>query len=263
MPALAINATCLHYDVYGDGPPILFIHGSVTNGAMTWSAQQPLADRWRMVVIDRPGFGASSPVARVDFEVDAEIVAAILDRASEVCGADQVHLVGESYGGVISLLVAARRLGAVRSLTVIEPPAFDIASENTALADFVTRAKAHWQNGPQADPAAFLRQFLRLIGSTEELPDPLPAPLAQGAEMLVIERRPWEAKIPLGALAEAPFPKLVVSGAHSAAFDAVCDVLEHEIRAERAVISGAGHNVAGTGERFNRRLETFIMSAQD
>jgi hypothetical protein len=55
------------------------------------------------------------------------------------------------------------------------------------------------------------------------------------------ERRPNEARIPLDALAAAPFPKLVISGAHSAAFDAVCDVLEQRLPAERAVLPGAGH----------------------
>ena len=54
------------------------------------------------------------------------------------------------------------------------------------------------------------------------------------------ERPPWEAEIPLDELAAAPFPKLVVSGAHNAAFDAVCDVLEERLGAERAVLPGAG-----------------------
>ena len=42
----------------------------------------------------------------------------------------------------------------------------------------------------------------------------------------MVERSPVEAVIPLDELAAAPFPKLVISGGHSAAFDAVCDVLE-------------------------------------
>ena len=63
------------------------------------------------------------------------------------------------------------------------------------------------------------------------------------------------------ALAAAPFPKLVVSGGHDPAFDAVCDVLEQRLGAERAVIPGAGHSVQRTGAPFNERLETFLRSA--
>jgi pimeloyl-ACP methyl ester carboxylesterase len=74
------------------------------------------------------------------------------------------------------------------------------------------------------------------------------------------ERGPWEAEIPLGALRALPFPKLVVSGAHHAAFDAICDVLERELRAERAVVPGAGHAVQ-RAPGFNDVLADFLARA--
>ena len=43
--------------------------------------------------------------------------------------------------------------------------------------------------------------------------------LLQGARTLLVERYPWTADIPLEELAAAPFPKLVVSGAHNVPFD--------------------------------------------
>ncbi|GAA1109425.1 alpha/beta fold hydrolase [Nocardiopsis composta] len=261
MPMLRVNGLNLHYEQEGKGPPVLFVHGSVLNGAMTWSAQQPLAERWSLIVIDRPGFGASSPVDRVDFAADAESVAALLDRSEELWGVDRVHLVGHSDGGVVSLLAAAARPEALASLTVIEPPAFGVAADHPAVRGLVTRLKDHWRHGPRGDPGLFLRAFLELAGSEVALPDPLPPPLEQGAAMLVAERGPWEARIPLQRLARAPFPGLVVSGAHNAAFDLVCDVLERALGAERAVIPGAGHSVPRVGDAFNRRLEHFLAGA--
>jgi len=68
--------------------------------------------------------------------------------------------------------------------------------------------------------------------------------------------------IPLEQLRRAPFPKLVVSGAHSSVFDKVCDALEKGMDAQRAVIPGAGHSVPRTGAPFNDRLETFLRSAE-
>jgi pimeloyl-ACP methyl ester carboxylesterase len=59
----------------------------------------------------------------------------------------------------------------------------------------------------------------------------------------MVERSPAEAVIPFDQLRPASFPKLVVSGGHSAAFDAVCDVLEQRLGAERAVLPGAGHSL--------------------
>ena len=63
-------------------------------------------------------------------------------------------------------------------------------------------------------------------------------------------------------LAAAPFPKLVVSGGHSVPFDAVCDVLERDLPAERVVIAGRGHAVQMIGEPFNERLAAFIEAAE-
>ena len=68
--------------------------------------------------------------------------------------------------------------------------------------------------------------------------------------------------MPLDELAAAPFPKLVVSGAHNEAFDAVCDVLEQRLDAERVVLPGAGHSVPRLGEPFNAALAAFVERAE-
>jgi pimeloyl-ACP methyl ester carboxylesterase len=106
-----------------------------------------------------------------------------------------------------------------------------------------------------------VRGFLRLVGSNVRLASPLPPAFERGARVLLTERDPAEAEIPLDELASAPFPKLVVSGAHHPAFDAVCDVLERRLGAERAVIPGAGHSIQRTG-RFSERLEAFLRASQ-
>jgi pimeloyl-ACP methyl ester carboxylesterase len=231
---------------------VVLVHGSVTGGPPTWAAQRPLAERWELVVLNRPGFPPGPPVERVDFEEHAELVVAELGESA--------HLVGHSYGGVISLLAAARRPDAVRSLTVLEPPATRVAAGHPAADRFAREGEAWWRDGPREDPEAFLRGFLDYVGSAYEPPSPLPPAIEQGARTLIAERGPWEADVPLDVLAAAPFPTLVVSGAHHEAFDAICDVLEERLGAERIVLPGAGHNpqrVPG----FNEALEDFLLRA--
>jgi hypothetical protein len=74
-------------------------------------------------------------------------------------------------------------------------------------------------------------------------------------------RWPWEAQIPLGILTAASFPKLVISGGHSALFDGVCDVLEARLPAKRVVLPGAGHSIPTLGQPVNEVLSTFWKSA--
>ena len=62
----------------------------------------------------------------------------------------------------------------------------------------------------------------------------------------------------LDDIAAKPYRKLVMSGGHSEAFDAVCDVLEERLGAERVVLRGAGHAVPRLGAPFNDVLESFV-----
>ncbi len=234
-------------------PRLVLVHGSVVGGRATWAGQRPLAERFELVVAERPGFPPNPPVDRVDFEPDAQLVADLLVPGD--------HLVGHSYGGVVSLLAAAVRPRLIGSLTVIEPPATRVAAGDPAVDAFAAEGAALYASGATSDAEAFLRRFLAAVGSPFDPPTPLPPDLAQGAQALTVERGPWEAEIPLASLAAASFPKLVVSGAHHPAFDAICDVLERELSAERAVLPGYGH-VVQRHPGFNDVLANFVERAE-
>jgi pimeloyl-ACP methyl ester carboxylesterase len=231
---------------------IVFVHGSVVGGRGTWAGQRPLADRFELVVLDRPGFPPNPPVERVDFEPDSLLVAGLLEPGD--------HLVGHSYGGVIALLAAAARPELLGSLTVIEPPAISVAAEDPVVDAFAEGGRTLYASGATSDPETLVRRFLEAVGSDFDPPSPLPPELEQGARALAVERGPWEAQIPLAALAAAPFPKLVVSGAHQEAIDVICDVLERELRAERVVLPGYGHVVQRHPD-FNAVLADFVDRA--
>ena len=229
-------------------PRILFVHGSVVNGDLTWGAQAPLAERFELVIPNRRGFPPGPDVDRVDFEEEAVWLGQHVEPES--------HLVGHSYGGVISLFAAVRYADRLRSLTLVEPPALKLAAGDPAADAFAASATELWERGPR-DPAEFLRRFLEVVGSSIP-PGEFSPELLQGARTLRVERYPWTAEPPLDELAATPFPKLVVSGAHNAAFDAVCDVLEERLDAERAVLPGAGHSVPRLGQPFNDLLADFV-----
>ncbi len=234
-------------------PRIVFVHGSVMGGKPSWSGQRPLADRFQLEILERPGFAPNPPVDHVDFEEDAALVAGLLREDD--------HLVGHSYGCVISLLAAAAAADRLRSLTVIEPPATCLAAGNPAV-DAFARLGAEWlASGPRDDLEAFLRGFLALAGSTFVPPHPLPPALAQGARTLAVERGPWEAEIPLEPLAAARLPVLAVSGGHQPAYEAICDALAERLHAERLVLPGYGHT-AQQHPAFNDALADFVERAE-
>jgi pimeloyl-ACP methyl ester carboxylesterase len=247
----------LHVTEWGEGEPAVLVHGSLGWGEESWAAQRPLAEGRRLLLPDRHGFGDSPGPDAGDWEADAASVAALLPAGA--------HLVGHSYGGVVALLAAARRPGAVRSLCVIEPTALGLVRGQPAVEEVIRRVTAAREEA--RDPQDYVRRFLRALG--------LPARTVRLNERALRaaasswrERPPWEAEIPLESLAGASFPTLVVRGAWDeappdarrvgrAAFYAACDALEGGLGARGATVAGVSHGVQRAGGPFNRLLLEF------
>jgi pimeloyl-ACP methyl ester carboxylesterase len=245
-----LRACDLDVERIGDGPPIVLVHGSIVGPERTWREQRPLAARWTLVLPRRPGFGASPPLPRGDFEAEAPLVAELLG--------DGAHLVGHSYGAVIALYAAARRPEAVWSLTVSEPGALRVAAGDPQVDATIANGEELYRRRAELKPRDFVQLFRSGVGSAHATPDELPEWLARGAAHVMEERPPWEAQPPLDALAAAAFPTLVVSGRHSPVFETVCDALATRIGAERATVSGRGHSIPTAGAPYNALLEGFL-----
>jgi pimeloyl-ACP methyl ester carboxylesterase len=237
---------------HGTGPRVVLVHGSVVGAERTWRHQPPLAERWTLVLPNRPGFGASPPLARGDFEAEAPLIAELLG--------DGAHLVGHSYGAVIALYAAALAPDAVRSLTISEPGCMRVAAGHAAVDAQIASGELLYEHAQSLEPLDFLRAFRGGVGSTHETPAKLEGELLAGARLLMGERPPWEADPPLEELCAAPFAKLVISGGHSPVFEAICDVVALRLKARRETIAGRGHTIPATGEHYNTLLDAFLSA---
>jgi pimeloyl-ACP methyl ester carboxylesterase len=224
---------------------LVLVHGSVGTGAITWSEQASFARRYELVVVERSGYPPNPPLERIDFEVQARELRELLRPGD--------HLVGHSYGGVIALLAAPEV--ELRSLTVNEPPAFGLARGNHAVEEFL----AKMENAPDK-PREYLEFFLPIVGVDMDVPDRLSPAFEASVRAAIAERPPQEAEIPVAALRAATFSKLVITGAHNPALDAVADVLERELPAERVVLPGECHNLP-RAPGYNEALAAFLDRA--
>ncbi len=146
MPTLQIAGSNVEYLESGSGEPVVLLHSSGSSGAQWRALSERLAERYRVIVPDLYGYGATahwSGRGPFHLECEAEIVHALLGRAGA-----PAHLVGHSYGGAVALHVAGWRGDLLRSLTLIEPVAFHLLrgddaqalAEITEVADTVARA---------------------------------------------------------------------------------------------------------------------------
>jgi pimeloyl-ACP methyl ester carboxylesterase len=242
----------LHVEIWGDGTPVVLVHGSLATGADEWSEQRPLADNGaRLIVPDRRGYGDSQTASGEDFLIDAQDIAALMG--------DGAHLVGHSYGGLGVMLAAAERPQITLSLTVLEAPVSSLAGDDPAWRGLIDEVRTLW--GEDLNDHDWVVRFLEAVGSD---PASLPAELLDAAVELVPvfrQGRPfYDADIPFDSLAAASFPKLVVSGGHHGGFEAMSDALAARIGASRAVFAGAGHEIQFTGAPLNDELITLWQS---
>lgn len=100
----------IRYQVEGDGPPVVLIHGYTASGDTNWRIPGTialLAPDYRVITIDNRGHGKSDkPEDPAAYGAKmAEDVVRLLDHLQ----IDKAHLAGYSMGGMITLKVAATR----------------------------------------------------------------------------------------------------------------------------------------------------------
>ena len=111
----------VHYVDFGghaDGPTILLVHG-LGGSHLNWDLLAPLlTPHGRVYAVDLPGFGRSEPGQR---KASVQANVAVVKRFIDEVAGTPVVLVGNSMGGMISILVAGERPDAVSSLVLLDP----------------------------------------------------------------------------------------------------------------------------------------------
>lgn len=107
----------VHVIEAGEGPPVLFLHGSSTSSL----SLLPLIDRLegvRAIAVDRPGFGLSEP-AHVPRERFRDAAIEFLDKVVDELGLETSPLAGNSMGGTWALWYALARPERVSRLVLL------------------------------------------------------------------------------------------------------------------------------------------------
>lgn len=179
-----INGVKMHYDMQGEGEPLVLIHAAIANLHM-WDAQvAAFAPHFRVICYDVRGFGETPDPA--GNYTDYADVKALLDHL----GVQRTHVLGISNGGRIALEVALTYPDLVNKLVLVAPglpgykaPPDPFDEERSAKVDAATKVGDNtlaaeltaqiWVDGPRRTPAqvdpAFRQRALALIRHTIDL----------------------------------------------------------------------------------------------
>jgi len=145
MPTLKTSSTELFYgDDWLGAPwlkpePAVLIHGAGESSAAWFGWVPRLAQQFRVLRPDLPGFGRS-PV-RDDFEWSVANLAALINQFLDTLGIESAHLIGAKLGGAIAMQFAATYPARTRTLVVCGGPVSPPKLVETSAA----RAPDWWQ----------------------------------------------------------------------------------------------------------------------
>jgi pimeloyl-ACP methyl ester carboxylesterase len=134
----------------GTGEPLVFIHGG--GGLHLSKAHEVLAERYRVIALEVPGFGTSPENTRSGSYPQ---LAATLVSAAKQSGAERFRLWGTSFGGAVALWMAIGAPDAIEALVLEAPgailPEGGIRPSNTPE-EMRSRLYAHPERQPVASP---------------------------------------------------------------------------------------------------------------
>ncbi len=110
--------------VYGEGRPVVFVHGTPSAGAVFVPLVAQL-EGIKAIVIDRPGCGLGDPIDYASMSPGrlARTIRSYMTAVVGRLGAGPVDVVGSSAGGMVALTFAAMRPDLVRSVVLEGMPA--------------------------------------------------------------------------------------------------------------------------------------------
>jgi pimeloyl-ACP methyl ester carboxylesterase len=165
---VTVDGKRLHYEVEGSGPDLVMIHGaSGSLRDLTFALRDQLIDRYRVIVVDRPGLGHSDPLEDTSLRAQARFIKAGVAQL----GVTEPIVLGQSYGGAVALAWALE--GGPQALVLVGSPSLPWPGK----LDIWYRVTANPLGRALAVPlaSAFVpNSYIRQATASVFAPDPVP-----------------------------------------------------------------------------------------
>ena len=150
-----------------DAPVLLLLHGFPSSSRMYETLFAPLADRYRLIAPDYPGFGYSTALPPGEFVYTFDRLAEVITRFADRLELDRFALFVQDYGGPVGFRIAQAQPERIRGIIVQNAVAHE-----EGLGPLWNTRKAFWADRSRHETAlrANLLSFdatrLRHVGHT-------------------------------------------------------------------------------------------------
>lgn len=143
MSAVVIDGGLVHYEAFGRGRPILFLHGWLGSWRYWMSTMEAVSDKNRTYALDLWGFGDSD---KSDTRYNVSDYVALIDNFMENMGVRDMPIIGHALGATVAIEYAVRYPDRVNKIMTISLPV-GVDSINRNLVDFANNSmmsKMRW-----------------------------------------------------------------------------------------------------------------------
>lgn len=119
MSSIVTNQGIVHYETYGQGQPVILLHGWLGSWGYWLDTMEALGHNYRLYALDFWGFGDSGK--RRDRYLIGDFVD-LVDQFMDRLGIVQAPIVGHSMGGTVALSLALSRPNRVCKVVVVGSP---------------------------------------------------------------------------------------------------------------------------------------------
>ena len=160
-----VNGIKLWYAEFGQGAPVILLHGGLANSNYWGLLVRALAPHYRVIVVDSRGHGRSSRDARpYGYDLMADDVVGLMDYLK----IDKAALVGWSDGAIIGLDIALRHPQRLSKLFAFAansaPSAVKDVEHDPVFSAFIARARGEYEtlSPTPKEYDAFLKQIEKM-----------------------------------------------------------------------------------------------------
>lgn len=139
-----------------EAPAILLLHGFPTSSQMFRNLIPALADRYRVVAPDYPGYGHSSMPSRAEYTYTFDNLARSIEAFTEQVNLTRYALYVQDYGAPVGYRLAAAHPERVSAIIVQNGNAYEEGLDN----DFWKPVKAYWDDPTSEEKRNALRGLI-------------------------------------------------------------------------------------------------------
>lgn len=251
MPKTNVNGIMLHYESIGEGYPLILTHGFSATHAM-WGAQQPLAQKYRLITYDARGHGDSDSPSSSD-QYSADILVEDLFQLMKALEVKKAVIGGLSMGGYISLRFYLTYPEVVSALIIMDTgPGY---RNPTRMAEW-NQSREELARQLETEGNGVLVAQASTEGRREISLKQNPIGLAHMSRKVVAQHDSWV----IENLDKIKVPTLVLVGENDTPFLQAAQYIEKNISgAILMVVPNAGHSAnIDNAEYFNNAILNFL-----